>query len=88
MVTYPEMAACKMPGTGELIMVKRGERGYWPFVRPEDKAAADRFNERRGVTPAIREAMLVGSMFGWRVPGADLDKAGDLYPDARPLAAE
>lgn len=87
MSNYPDMAACMLPGTGELILVKRGERGYWPFVRPDDKDAADRFNERRGVTPAMRQAMLTGSMFGWRVLGANLDDAENLYPEARLLAA-
>jgi hypothetical protein len=29
-------------------------------------------NEKLGVSPAHAEAMLVGSMFGWDVPGAQV----------------
>jgi len=30
-------------------------------------------NKSRGVTPAQREAMTAGSMFGWHVPAANTD---------------
>ena len=32
---------------------------------------ADELNENLGVTPAQRQAMEIGSMVGWDVPGAD-----------------
>ena len=32
---------------------------------------ADELNEKLGVTPAQRQAMEIGSMAGWDVPGAD-----------------
>ena len=33
----------------------------------------DRFNRNKGITPEQAEAMLIGSLFGWEVPGADPD---------------
>ena len=79
----PEVAYVKNTGAGRIcydteapvIAVKRGEYGYHPI---HTTATADELNERRGVTPAMREAMLVGSMFGWHVPGADPDTYHDL----------
>lgn len=32
---------------------------------------ADAFNARHGITAAQVEAMMIGSVFGWDVPGAD-----------------
>ena len=55
---------------GQVIAVKRDERGYWPMDGwTLDRAR--RFNERQGITPAQVEAMRVGSMFGFDVPGAN-----------------
>jgi len=58
-------------------IIKRGESGYYPtdFDSPTASAAiaeqvVNRLNERLGVSPAHAEAMQVGSMFGWNVPGA------------------
>lgn len=64
-----------------LILVQRGVEGYWP-CHCQTVADADAFNERRGVTPAMREAMLYGSVFGWSLPIADPAK----HADAQPLA--
>ena len=63
----PEFCAAELPSTGETILIRRGERGYW--ASPDRDV--ERTNRSLGVTPAQREAMLVGSMFGWEVPGAD-----------------
>ena len=49
--------------------------GYMPANEKADgetgREAADRLNQREGITKAQEEAMLAGSMFGWAVPAAD-----------------
>ena len=72
----PDMCFSVLPGTGELICIKRGESGYYPsdWNTPDKERnieIADDANESMGVTPAQRQAMEIGSMFGWDVPGAD-----------------
>jgi len=78
--------------------VKFGEQGYYrngaPFMT--EQAAhmfVARLNDCLGVTPLQAECMLVGSMFGWDVPGADPDhyKADEIarieaWAQARRLA--
>jgi hypothetical protein len=61
-----------------VINVTRGEPGYRPIYTP---LTADELNASQGVTPAQREAMLHGSMFGFHTPGADCDRyAADGTP--------
>lgn len=60
----------KSPGAPPVIGIKRGEDGFYPVFTT---ATADELNASYGVTPAQREAMHNGSMFGWDVPGADPD---------------
>lgn len=66
----PEKCAAKMPGTDEPILIKRGVKGYWPLKPGFD---VDGYNQRHGVNRYQVEAMLVGSMCGWEVPGANPD---------------
>lgn len=65
-----------------LILIERGSRGYWPR-HYQTAAHADAFNARHGVSPAMREAMVHGSVFGWDLPIADPAK----HADAKLLAA-
>ena len=74
----PETCLSLLPSTGELIIIKRGETGYyhsdWNTPDPgKNREIADFHNQKRGITHAQEEAMLVGSMSGWDVPGADPD---------------
>lgn len=55
-------------GSSPVIAVKRGEPGFFPI---HTTLSADALNAGEGVTPAQREAMLTGSMFGWHTLGAD-----------------
>jgi hypothetical protein len=66
----PELCAARLPATGEPIMIKRGVMGYYPG---DPRLDVDAFNKKKGVTPEQAEAMLIGSMFGWEVSGADPD---------------
>ncbi len=68
--SLPERAYAFHPTTGATIMVRRGEKGFYPVAtdtRPEI------LNKVRGVTPQQAAAMLAGSMFGWDVPLANPD---------------
>lgn len=64
--TLPEICFARDLATGEAIAIKRGVSGFWPMpgYDPNER------NKRLGVTPAQREAMVIGSMMGWDVPGA------------------
>lgn len=78
----PVMCATRNLDTGEAIILKRGESGYWTL--PEG-FTIDSFNAALAPTPSQIAAMEIGSAFGWDVPGAD-----PLNYDAegRPLASE
>lgn len=63
--------------------IDRGVPGYTPLESLTD-AMADRFNTREGAEPHHIEAMQVGSMFGWHVPGANPDEYKPCtYPDCK-----
>ena len=72
----PETCLATLPGTGELIIIKRGETGYYRSDwetgdKAQNQEIADFHNRKRGITPAQVEAMQVGSMAGFHVPGAN-----------------
>ncbi len=55
-------------GEPPVLAIRRFESGYSPIYT---RASAADLNAGRGVTPEQAKCMLVGSMFGWDVPGAD-----------------
>lgn len=71
----PNACMSVLAETGECIFLKLGQRGYFPYQwsddRNENRAFSDRYNSEHGITKAQEEAMSIGSMFGWNVPGAD-----------------
>ncbi|MCE6957736.1 hypothetical protein LAZ40_01505 [Cereibacter sphaeroides] len=88
--TLPELCFALHPDDGRIICLRLGQSGYWePTNAPEDPAGqaraawVDRRNRELQVTPAQREAMIAGSLFGWHLPIADPDR----FPNATPYVA-
>ena len=80
----PELCYSVHESTGELIVIKRGECGYHPtdYSTPDKERnveLADHLNEKLGVDMWQRQAMEVGSICGWDVPGADPAKYLEPY---------
>lgn len=72
----PETCFATLPGMGDLIILKRYETGYYRSDwetgdKMKNQEIADLHNRQRGITPAQVEAMMVGSMAGFHVPGAN-----------------
>lgn len=87
----PEVCYSILPSTGDVIIIKHGESGYYRCeYSTEDKSfnrefANDR-NANLGVSKAQVEAMLAGSMYGWDVPAADpksYDENGTLLRNTK-----
>jgi hypothetical protein len=79
----PEVCYAFLEEESAVIGILRGQPGYRiPGNLPDQaresssigKAWVDRQNDKMGVTPAQREAMAAGSMFGWHLPIADPEK--------------
>lgn len=80
----PELCYSVHEGTGELIVIQRGEVGYYRTDystkdKEQNVELADRLNEKLGVDMWQRQAMEVGSICGWDVPGADPAKYLEDY---------
>ena len=72
----PERCFSTLASTGQLICIKRGESCYYPSDwdtgdKERNVELADELNENLGVSPVQRQAMEIGSLAGWDVPGAD-----------------
>lgn len=71
----PDTCFSVLPSTGQLIVLKNGEKGYYPAEwdtgnRAENREIATDYNLRCGISNVQETAMLTGSMFGWTVPDA------------------
>lgn len=74
--TLPDKCYNVLPSSGEIIIVNKGESGYYHTGKyghdhAEAQAIVAECNESGNVTKAQAAAMLAGSMFGWEVPAAD-----------------
>ena len=69
----PPMCHARHPTDGTIVLIRRGEMGFQPV---ETTLSAELLNALLEPVPTPRqiEAMLIGSMFGWDVPGADPDR--------------
>ena len=72
----PDQCYDTLKTTGEIIIVKKGETGYYRTdidagSREANRALVDEYNQNAGVTKAQAAAMSLGSMCGWGAPGAD-----------------
>jgi hypothetical protein len=72
--TLPEFCYAASAGEGVLSRIERGLSGHCPIDRFSSQEGAEKaakhLNQRIGVTAEQAQAMVVGSMFGWHVPGA------------------
>lgn len=65
----------------QVVAIQRGECGFFLTTYDETdpekaKVLVTHMNKKLGVTDAQAECMLVGSIFGWEVPGAQLGGKG------------
>lgn len=87
--SLPEQCYSVLPDTGELIIIKKGESGYYRTDidmgdKTENRVLADEYNIKLGVSKAQEQAMSAGSMFGWAVPAADPKNYDDNGKPTRP----
>jgi hypothetical protein len=83
----PPLCYARHPEIGATVLIVRGEDGYHPirtFLTPGQLNAA----LAEPPTAAQVRAMLVGSMFGWQVSGADPACQAAATADVQPAAAE
>ena len=83
----PSLCYARHPETSATVLIVRGEDGYHPvqtFLTPAQLNAA----LAEPPTPAQVQAMVVGSMFGWQVPGADPARHAAARADVQPAATE
>lgn len=91
--SLPEQCYSVLPDTGELIIVKKGETGYYRTDidmggKEENRTLMEEYNGKLGVSKAQAFAMLAGSMFGWQVPAADPKSYDENGQPIRPKQKE
>ena len=82
----PEQCYAVHEETGEVIIVKKGETGFFrtdinTSGKEESRELVDEYNKKLGISKAKAAAMYWGSLYGFDTPGADpssFDKDGHL----------
>lgn len=74
----PDVCYSTLETTGQLICIRKGEKGYYPVSwsmadRAANRRLTDILNKKLGVTHAQELAMAHGSIFGWSIPSAGPD---------------
>ena len=72
----PELCYSVLPSSGELVVLKKGETGYFACAHNTDnpdhnRRTAQGLNAQLDITPRQLAAMEAGSMFGFNVAAAD-----------------
>jgi hypothetical protein len=67
----PDCCAAWLLSEDCAALIHKGTAGYSIAVDLDSKDAVDEYNESFGIDKDTVNAMLVGSMFGWDVPGAN-----------------
>lgn len=88
-LSLPEQCYSNLLDTGMVVILKRGETGYYktdiPFKDKESaKALVEEYNGKLRVTKSQTEAMKAGSMFGFEVSAADPKNYDDSGQPIRP----
>jgi len=83
----PPLCYARQPKTGATVLIVRGEPGYHPV---ETSLTPEQLNTMLAVLPtdAQIEALLIGSMFGWHVPGTDPARHAAAHAATRDTPAE
>ncbi len=78
MSMLPPLCYARHPEDGRTILILRGEDGYHPV---QTELTPEQLNSVLGEVPTAlqADAMLMGCMFGWHVPGADPDKLRERH---------
>jgi hypothetical protein len=91
--SLPEQCYSTLLDTGMVVILKRGETGYYktgiPFADKESaQALVAEYNGKLGVSKAQAEAMKAGSMFGFQAPAADPKNYNESGNPIRPKQKE
>lgn len=65
----------------KVILIRRGESGYYQTDLTGGRPTVDGLNAKLGVTRFQEEAMIIGSMWGWDVPGANPEYLEQKYAE-------
>lgn len=87
--SLPECCYSVDPETSRLIRIWKGDPAVRQVTEPlscdTPRQAADRLNEKLGISRAQEAAMLAGVKFGWCKPAAD---PKNYDADGRPIASK